>query len=252
MAPAQAAAQARTTAIRRAMPRRSPRSPPLSATASSPRRRCASSTATPSPGSPTSRRTRWCYPQSTEDVQQIVRICAEHGVPVIPFGVGTSLEGHVNAPHGGVSIDFRDMNKVLAVHAEDLDCVVEPGITRKALNEHLRDQRPVLPDRSRRRRLARRHGGDALLRHQRGALRHHEGQCAGAQGRDGERRGDRHRAARQEDLGRLRPDAADGRLGRHARRHHRIDAQALRHSGSDLRRQSARFLRSRPAATPPS
>ena len=80
------------------------------------------------------------YPQSTADVQDIVRICASHRVPVIPFGTGTSLEGHVNAPRGGVSIDFRDMNQVLAVHAEDLDCVIEPGITRKALNEYLRDQ----------------------------------------------------------------------------------------------------------------
>jgi len=80
------------------------------------------------------------YPQTTQDVQQIVGICAEHKMPMIPFGTGTSLEGHVNAPFGGVSIDFRDMNKVLAVHAEDLDCVIEPGITRKALNEHLRDQ----------------------------------------------------------------------------------------------------------------
>ena len=79
------------------------------------------------------------FPQSTEDVQDIVRICAAHRVPVIPFGVGTSLEGHINAPLGGVSIDFRDMNRVISVHAEDLDCVVEPGITRKALNEHLRD-----------------------------------------------------------------------------------------------------------------
>jgi len=79
------------------------------------------------------------FPQTTEEVQQIVRICASHGVAVIPFGVGTSLEGHVNAPRGGVSIDFRDMSKVLKVHGEDLDCVVQPGITRKALNEHLRD-----------------------------------------------------------------------------------------------------------------
>src|SRR6187402_3471488 len=79
------------------------------------------------------------FPQSTEEVQQIVRICAENGVAIIPYGVGTSLEGHVNAPAGGVSIDLRDMNKVLAVHAEDLDCVIEPGITRKALNEQLRD-----------------------------------------------------------------------------------------------------------------
>ena len=74
------------------------------------------------------------FPQSTEDVQDIVRICAAHRVPIIPFGTGTSLEGHVNAPQGGVSIDVRDMNQVLAVHAEDLDCVVQPGITRKALN----------------------------------------------------------------------------------------------------------------------
>jgi D-lactate dehydrogenase (cytochrome) len=85
------------------------------------------------------------YPQNTGDVQTIVRICADNRAPVIPFGVGTSLEGHINAPLGGVSIDFRDMNKVLAVHAEDLDCVVEPGITRKALNEHLRDQGLFFP-----------------------------------------------------------------------------------------------------------
>ena len=85
------------------------------------------------------------FPQSTEEVQQTVRICAENSVAIIPYGVGTSLEGHVNAPAGGVSIDFRDMHKVLAVHAEDLDCVVEPGITRKALNEQLRDSGLFFP-----------------------------------------------------------------------------------------------------------
>jgi len=85
------------------------------------------------------------FPQNTDDVQQTVRICAAHGMPVIPFGVGSSLEGHVNAPQGGVSVDFRDMNRVLAVHAEDLDCVIEPGITRKALNEHLRDRGVFFP-----------------------------------------------------------------------------------------------------------
>ena len=68
------------------------------------------------------------FPQTTEEVQQIVRLCAAHRVPVIAFGAGTSLEGQVNAPRGGVSLDFRDMNSVLAVHAEDLDCVVQPGI----------------------------------------------------------------------------------------------------------------------------
>src|SRR6266853_230382 len=85
------------------------------------------------------------FPQATEDVQDVVRICARHRVPLIPFGTGTSLEGHINAPYGAVSIDFRDMNRVLAVHSQDFDCVVEPGITRKALNEQLRDQGLFFP-----------------------------------------------------------------------------------------------------------
>ena len=85
------------------------------------------------------------FPQSTADVQDIVRLCAAHRVPVIGFGQGTSLEGQVNAPRGGICLDFRDMNRVLAVHAEDLDCVIEPGITRKQLNEYLRDTGVFFP-----------------------------------------------------------------------------------------------------------
>jgi D-lactate dehydrogenase (cytochrome) len=85
------------------------------------------------------------FAQSTEDVQQIVGICAKHDVPIIAFGTGTSLEGQVNAPQGGVCIDLKDMNRVLAVHAEDLDCVVQPGVTRKQLNEYLRDQGLFFP-----------------------------------------------------------------------------------------------------------
>ncbi|MBS7533029.1 FAD-binding protein [Ancylobacter sonchi] len=79
------------------------------------------------------------FAESEDDVQIIVRTCAANGVPVIPFGTGSSLEGQINAPEGGISIDLSRMNRVLAVNMEDLDCVVEPGVTRKQLNEHLRD-----------------------------------------------------------------------------------------------------------------
>ncbi|WP_180901376.1 FAD-binding oxidoreductase [Martelella soudanensis] len=79
------------------------------------------------------------FAESADDVKQVVRVCAAHKVPIIPFGTGSSLEGQVNAPEGGISIDFSRMNRVLEVNAEDLDCRVEPGITREELNEYLRD-----------------------------------------------------------------------------------------------------------------
>jgi D-lactate dehydrogenase (cytochrome) len=85
------------------------------------------------------------FPQNSEEVAEIVRLCASHRVPVISFGAGTSLEGHVNAPFGGICIAFRDMNRIVAVHDEDLDCVVEPGVTRKQLNEYLRDHGLFFP-----------------------------------------------------------------------------------------------------------
>jgi D-lactate dehydrogenase (cytochrome) len=85
------------------------------------------------------------FAASTEDVQDAVRIAAAHKVPVIAFGTGTSLEGHVNAPMGGICIDVSQMNEVLSVHAEDLDCVIQPGVTRKKLNEYLRDQGLFFP-----------------------------------------------------------------------------------------------------------
>ncbi|MBP5857854.1 FAD-binding protein [Marivibrio halodurans] len=79
------------------------------------------------------------FAETTEEVAETVRVCAEHGVPVIPFGTGTSLEGHVAAVEGGISIDLSAMKDVLEVNREDLDCRVQAGLTRKALNEHLRD-----------------------------------------------------------------------------------------------------------------
>ena len=79
------------------------------------------------------------FVQSAAEVQDVVRICAAHRVPVIPFGTGTSLEGHVNAPGGGISIDLTGLNRIISVNAEDLDCTVEAGVTREDLNTYLRD-----------------------------------------------------------------------------------------------------------------
>ncbi|MEM7462978.1 MAG: FAD-linked oxidase C-terminal domain-containing protein [Pseudomonadota bacterium] len=85
------------------------------------------------------------FAESVEDIQEAVRVCAEYKVPVIPFGTGTSLEGGVNAPAGGISIDLNSMNRILRVGAEDLDVTVEPGVTRTQLNTHLRDSGLFFP-----------------------------------------------------------------------------------------------------------
>src|SRR5438067_4998086 len=85
------------------------------------------------------------FVHTTEEAQKIVMICGRYDTPIIPYGTGTSLEGHITAPFGGISVDLSQMNKVLEVNAEDLDVRVEAGVTRKQLNAHLRDQGLFFP-----------------------------------------------------------------------------------------------------------
>ncbi len=82
---------------------------------------------------------------STEEVQQIVRICARYRIPLIAFGTGTSVEGQVNAPQGGLCLSLRGMNRIIALNVEDLDATVEAGVTREQLNAALRDQGLFFP-----------------------------------------------------------------------------------------------------------
>ncbi len=85
------------------------------------------------------------FPHSTEEVVAIVRLCAAHRTPMVPYGVGTSLEGNIAAVRGGVCIDLSQMNRVLAINREDLDCRVQPGVTRKQLHRELRDSGLFFP-----------------------------------------------------------------------------------------------------------
>ncbi len=79
------------------------------------------------------------FPLTTEEVVGVVDICRDGAVPLIPFGTGTSVEGHVQAVHGGVSVDVTGMDSILAVNPLDFDCIVQAGVRRKQLNEHIRD-----------------------------------------------------------------------------------------------------------------
>ncbi len=77
------------------------------------------------------------FPESNEDIAMVVRICNEHGIAVVPFGAGTAVEGHVQATHGGISLDLSRMDQILDLQADDLDCRVQAGLRRVALNERL-------------------------------------------------------------------------------------------------------------------
>ena len=79
------------------------------------------------------------FAKSTEDVAEVVKICADHKFPIVPFGVGTSLEGNIAALKGGICVDLSTMNEILEVNEEDLDVKVQAGVTRKQLNDFLRD-----------------------------------------------------------------------------------------------------------------
>ena len=79
------------------------------------------------------------FPETTDEVSRVVTACAAHGAPVIAFGIGSSLEAHVNAIHGGVSIDLTRMTKVLRLSADDMDVTVEAGLTHRKLNDHLKN-----------------------------------------------------------------------------------------------------------------
>ena len=79
------------------------------------------------------------YTNSTEEVAAVVTACAAHGIPVIPYGTGTALEGHTLALRGGISLDVSSMDQVVRVSPEDMDCTVQAGVTRNQLNEYLRD-----------------------------------------------------------------------------------------------------------------
>ena len=85
------------------------------------------------------------FAESTTDVADAVALCAQHRVPVIPFGVGSSLEGHLLAVQGGISIDLGRMNRVLSINAEDLTVTVQPGVTRKAVNEAVKSEGLFFP-----------------------------------------------------------------------------------------------------------
>lgn len=85
------------------------------------------------------------FAETTEEVSRILALCHRHGVAVTPFGAGTSLEGHVNPVRAGISLDLSRMTAVLEVNAEDMDCLIEPGVTRQQLNAYLRDQGMFFP-----------------------------------------------------------------------------------------------------------
>ena len=169
------------------------------------------------------------FPQTTEDVQQVVRLCAARA------RAGDRVRHRHLARGPGQRAAGRHLARFPRHEPPPRRSRRGPRLRHRAGHDAQTAQRTparpgrVLSDRSRRRRLARRHGGDARVGHQRRALRHHERQRHRAQSRAGERRGDADGAPGEKIVVRLRSDPADRRLRRHARHHHRADAAACRH-----------------------
>ncbi len=184
------------------------------------------------------------FPESTEEVRDIVNICRRHRVPMIPYGVGTSLEGHILAVQGGVCIDLSPHEQGARGARAGPRRGGAGGRDAQAAQRVHQAHGTFLPDRPGRGRDARRHGRDARLGHQRRALRHDARERAVAEGRARRRARHPDRAPREEVRRGLRPDAAVRRLGGHARHHHRGDGEAAT--------RCRRRCRPRCAPSPPS
>ena len=142
------------------------------------------------------------FPESTQEVSAIVKICAQHRVPVVPFGIGTSLEGHVIPTHGGISVDTSRMNKILEIHESDLDAVVQPGGSRTQLNDELRATGlmfTVDPGAD----ATLRDGCHTRIRYELGSLRHDARECLSARSCFARRHDNRNWNAGAKILGRL-------------------------------------------------
>ena len=187
------------------------------------------------------------FPESTEEVAAVLAYADGTGVPVVPFGAGTSLEGHVIPLHGGISLDLTRMSGVVALRPDDLTATVQPGVTRSQLEAAAGPHGlffPVDPgaDATLGGMAATNASGTTTVRY--GGMRDAR---ALARGRARRRPRRPHRHAGGEDVGRLQPDEPVHRLGGNARRDHRADAAPA--SDPRVRRRRARRV-PRPSRPP--